>query len=188
MEVDNTGDTGFPNPGAESFCFSVPAAGTYFIRISGFTLPPPSTFSSTGLYTLMVANCSVPRVTGYYTLAACRLADTRDTVGPYGGPALPSGGTREFVMAGRCGIPANAVAIAVNLTVTQPTAPGNLIIYPLGVAPPTTSVINYNAGQTRANNAIVPVGASRSIAITGQGSGTTHVIIDVVGYFVLAGP
>jgi hypothetical protein len=189
MTVDNTGDVGFPNPPAEAFCFSVPAAGTYFIRISGFTLPPPSTFSSTGLYTLMVANCSVPPVTGYYTLVPCRLADTRDPAGPYGGPALQAGGTRDFVMAGRCGIPAYAIAIAVNVTVTQPTALGHVIIYPQGVAQPATSTINYGAGQTRANNAIVQVGASRSISATcGQGSGTTHFIIDVVGYFVLAGP
>ncbi len=80
-------------------------------------------------------------------------------------------------------------AIAVNVTVTQPTAPGHVIIYPLGVALPMTSTINYSAGQTRANNAIVQVGTDGSIAVTcGQLSGTTHFIIDVVGYFRFVGP
>jgi hypothetical protein len=92
-------------------------------------------------------------------------------------------------MVGACGIPAEADAIAVNVTVTQPTAPGHVIIYPLGVALPTTSTINYSAGQTRANNAIVQVGVNGSIAATcGQLSGTTHFIIDVIGYFRFASP
>jgi len=90
-------------------------------------------------------------------------------------------------MVGRCGIPAEADAIAVNVTVTQPTALGHVTIYPLGVPLPSTSTINYSAGQTRANNAIVQVGDNGSIAATcGQLSGTTHFIIDVIGYFRFA--
>jgi hypothetical protein len=92
-------------------------------------------------------------------------------------------------MVGRCGIPAEADAIAVNVTVTQPTALGHVTIYPLGISLPTTSTINYGAGQTRANNGIVQVGTSGSIAVTcGQLSGTTHFIIDVVGFFHFVGP
>ncbi len=126
---------------------------------------------------------------GFYALTPCRLADTRDASGPYGGPALQAGATRSFVMVGRCGIPAEADAIAVNVTVTQPTALGHVIIYPLGVAVPATSTINYSAGQTRANNAIVQVGADNSIAATcGQLSGSTDFIIDVVGYFRFVSP
>jgi hypothetical protein len=87
-------------------------------------------------------------------------------------------------MAGRCGIPGEADAVAVNVTVTQPTAPGHLVIYPFGTALPPTSTINYAAGQTRANNAIVRLGSIDSIAVTcGQSTGTTHFILDVVGYF-----
>lgn len=92
-------------------------------------------------------------------------------------------------MVGSCAIPADADAVAVNVTVTQPTALGHVVVYPLGLAIPTTSTINYSAGQTRANNAIVEVGANGSIAATcGQSSGTTHFIIDVVGYFRFVGP
>jgi hypothetical protein len=126
-----------------------------------------------------------PPVAGFYTLTPCRLADTRDA----SGPALQAGSTRVFVMVGACGISAEADAIAVNVTVTQPTAQGHVTIYPLGVALPTTSTINYSAGQTRANNAIVQVGANGSIAVTcGQLTGTTHFIIDVIGYFRFVPP
>jgi hypothetical protein len=128
-------------------------------------------------------------VAGYYTLTPCRVADTRNAAGPYGGPALSAGETRDFAMAGPCGIPAEADAVAVNVIVTQPTAPGFLTLYPLGVAPPLASTINYGPGQTRANNAIVQLGSSNSIAVTcGQSSGATHVIIDVVGFFRFVGP
>jgi hypothetical protein len=128
-------------------------------------------------------------VAGFYTLTPCRLADTREAPGPDGGPALQAGETRSFVMVGPCGIPAEADAIAVNVTVTQPTAQGHITIYPLGIPLPPTSTINYSAGQTRANNAIVQVGTDGSIAVTcGQLSGTTHFIIDVVGFFRFVGP
>jgi hypothetical protein len=128
-------------------------------------------------------------VAGFYTLVPCRVADTRDTPGPYGGPALSGLTSRTFVLAGPCGIPPEADAVAINITVTQPTALGHLTIYPLGVPLPVASTINYSAGQTRANNAIVPLGTNDSIVVfSGQPSGTTHFLIDVVGYFRFTGP
>ena len=76
-----------------------------------------------------------------------------------------------------------------NVTVTQPAAPGFLTLYPLGVAAPLASTINYGPGQTRANNAIIKLGSGDSIAVTcGQSSGATHFIVDVVGYFRFVGP
>jgi hypothetical protein len=128
-------------------------------------------------------------VAGFYTLVPCRVADTRDAPGPYGGPALSGLTSRTFVLAGPCGIPPEADAVAINVTVTQPTALGHLTIYPLGVPLPVASTINYSAGQTRANNAIVPLGTNDSIVVfSGQPSGTTHFLIDVVGYFRFTGP
>jgi len=148
---------------------------------------PTLTFTPTGTPTQTPT--PGPAVAGFYTLTPCRLADTRDAAGPYGGPPLQAGTTRSFVLLGGCGIPPEADAIAVNVTVTQPTAPGHVTIYPLGIDVPMTSTINYSAGRTRANNAIVQVGANGSIAATcGQSSGTTHFIIDVVGYFRFVGP
>jgi hypothetical protein len=87
-------------------------------------------------------------------------------------------------MAGRCGIPTEADAVAINVTVTGPTALGHLTIYASGLPLPSASTINYRAGQTRANNAIVRPGTGDSIDVTcAQSTGTTHFIIDVVGYF-----
>ncbi|MFY9820627.1 MAG: hypothetical protein WAM82_04545, partial [Thermoanaerobaculia bacterium] len=105
--------------------------------------------------------------------------------GPTGGPALMSNASRTFAAAGACGVPAGATALAINLTVTNPTAGGNLTVYPAGMSVPATSTLNFSAGQTRANNAVTQLGAAGDLAIfcaTPAGS-TADVIVDVVGYF-----
>jgi len=102
-----------------------------------------------------------------------------------GGPALNAGADRVFAFAGQCGIPLAARSVAINIAVTQPTTgPGFLSFYPGGTSLPLVSMLNYSSGQTRANNAIVPLGAAGDMAVhCGQGSGTAQVIIDVSGYF-----
>jgi hypothetical protein len=78
----------------------------------------------------------------------------------------------------------SARAVAVNLTVTGATAAGDLRAYPGGTLLPAISSINYGAGQTRANNAILLLGAAGDIAVRCvQASGTVHFILDVTGYF-----
>jgi len=120
----------------------------------------------------------------FFTLTPCRVLDTRQ---PQDGPALTSSQPETLSLHGVCGIPATARAVAVNITVTQPTGAGHLIFYPGDVAPPAASTINFSPGQTRANNAILPLSLNGlgtlkvSPAITG--GGTVHVILDVVGYF-----
>jgi hypothetical protein len=119
----------------------------------------------------------------FFTLSPCRVLDTRDTGDAYGG-ALVAGTDRVIPVIGRCGIPATARAISVNIAVTQPTAAGNLRLYPGGAPLATVSSINYSAGQTRANNAILPLNDSGELAVwCAQASGTAHFILDVNGYF-----
>jgi hypothetical protein len=74
--------------------------------------------------------------------------------------------------------------VSLNVAVTQASALGNLRIYPAGTHVPLVSTVNYRAGQTRSNNAVVALNASGQLAaFNGQASGTTHVILDVNGYF-----
>jgi hypothetical protein len=73
----------------------------------------------------------------------------------------------------------------VNITETQSQGGGHLRIYPAGSPLPNVSVINFSAGQTRANNANLPLGPSGDISVyAGIGAGL-HVdfILDVNGYF-----
>jgi hypothetical protein len=99
-----------------------------------------------------------------------------------------AGGLRFFKAVGACEIPDSAVAIAVNATVVAPTAPGHLRLFAGGTAIPPTSTVNYVAGQTRANNAVVALGVEGAVSVyANQPSGTTHLVIDVTGYFGTTG-
>ncbi|HSS50301.1 MAG TPA: hypothetical protein VLX28_15295, partial [Thermoanaerobaculia bacterium] len=119
----------------------------------------------------------------FYTVTPCRLADTRNANGPLGGPALQPGTVRPFTLTGVCGVPATAKALSLNVTVTQPSAPGFLVLYPGGQLRPPTSSINFSMGQTRANNAVLPLGDGTGILQVFAADGPVHFILDVNGYF-----
>jgi hypothetical protein len=100
---------------------------------------------------------------------------------------LISGVARVFTVAGSCGIPADAEAIALNLTVITPSGNGNLVLYPGNGTAPLASLINFAAGLNRANNAIVRLATDGAGTIGGRssvaGGGGVDIVIDVVGYF-----
>ncbi|HEU5249596.1 MAG TPA: SBBP repeat-containing protein, partial [Thermoanaerobaculia bacterium] len=125
---------------------------------------------------------------GFYTLTPCRVLDTRGPTGPYGAPALNANSSRTFVFTGRCGIPATAGAVALNVTVTASSADGDLRIYRGGTAAPMSSSINYRTGMTRANGGTYGLGSNGDLVIlVDQPFGSVQVIVDVSGYFVLSG-
>ena len=129
---------------------------------------------------------AVPReVAGsaFYTVAPCRIVDTRNTAGPLGGPAIGPGQVRALAVGGRCGISSSAEAVAVNITVVTPTAGGHLTLAPTGATQPSTSTINFRAGQVRANNAVLPLGTAGGVTVFSGSPGDVHVIVDVTGFF-----
>ncbi len=122
--------------------------------------------------------------TKFYTLTPCRVADTRNAAGPYGGPALQAGISRVFKLTGQCGIPTGSKAASVNITVVTPTDPGELKLNPTGADPQIASAISFPAGRVLANNAMVFLGTDGAMSVfDAQDTGTTHFIIDVNGYF-----
>jgi hypothetical protein len=120
----------------------------------------------------------------FFSLAPCRLVDTRNPAGVHGGPALVGGAIRTFDVSGGCSVPDSAKALVVNVTVTGPTAAGDLRFFPAGSPLPLASVIAYRAGQTRAVNAVVGLGPTGAFTVRcDQASGTTQLVLDVSGYF-----
>jgi hypothetical protein len=126
----------------------------------------------------------------YTPVTPCRIVDTRNA-----GGVIAAGLTRTFDVdnttsfAGQggvatpCGIPYGvASAVAMTITVTQPSAWGWFTAWGLGTMP-LSSVINYAANETLANTTIVPVvpGAGNDFSL--YSSATAHAIIDVVGYY-----
>ncbi len=69
-------------------------------------------------------------------------------------------------------------AAVVNITVTQPDAPGWLAAF--STVAPSTSNLNFVGGETRPNLVLAPLNANGSFRIVT--SARTHVIVDVVGY------
>jgi hypothetical protein len=125
-----------------------------------------------------------PGPASFHTVTPCRRVDTRSAA--LGGPApLVAGSlTRIAVAGGSCGVPPTARAVSFNITVTGPTSAGHLRLFPAGGLEPLASALNYAAGLTRANNAIVGLGGAGDVAVrVRQPSGTVHVIVDVNGYF-----
>ena len=125
-----------------------------------------------------------PAATRFHTVTPCRRVDTRSA--SLGGPQpLAAGSLTRFALAGGpCAVPGTAAAVSLNVAVTGPTTAGHLRLFPAGGAEPLASALNYGAGLTRANNAIVGLGGAGEIAVrVGQASGTVHVIVDLNGYF-----
>ncbi|HEX7154520.1 MAG TPA: PKD domain-containing protein [Thermoanaerobaculia bacterium] len=121
----------------------------------------------------------------YYPVTPCRALQTSQF--PQG-PALADGETRLVQIRGNCGIPADAKAAMLNVTVQNPTQRGNLLAWPTGVTRPSASTINVTAGELAiANGTIVPLSQAfaddLSLAATLIPGGTAHVIVDVFGYF-----
>ncbi len=119
--------------------------------------------------------------TGFYPIPPCRLLDTR--VGGQG-PALSAGLHRTVPIAGHCGIPADATAIASNWTVTNSSATGSLTVLPAGGHDPGNVVVAVRAGLTRAGFATLGLGLNGSLeAVANLPNGATDLVVDVTGYF-----
>jgi hypothetical protein len=122
----------------------------------------------------------------FFPVTPCRLVDTRRPAGPLGGPALAASATRLFVASGACGVPAGAQAIAANVTVTNATVDGRLVVYPADLtAAPQVETIVFRAGSTRANNGLLVLArdASGSFKAQNATAGSLDLVVDVTGYF-----
>jgi Arylsulfotransferase (ASST) len=110
-----------------------------------------------------------------------RALDTRIILLPDSGDGkLPAGAERQIPLAGGI-VPAQATAVAVNITVTEPVEAGYVTAYPCGTPPPLTSQVNFLAGENRANQAMVGLGTGGALCV--YAFSTTHIIVDVAGWF-----
>ena len=126
-----------------------------------------------------------------------RILDTRSGLNTGGKTtALANAGTLSVPIRGVQGIsgnidvPASAKVTAVMLSITavSPTVSGYLAAFPEGVARPVGSIANYTVGSQSnvTASAVVKVGSSGRISVYANGS--THVIVDVQGYFAETPP
>jgi hypothetical protein len=118
----------------------------------------------------------------FYPVMPCRVADTRNPVGTFGGPTMSGPGSRDFpIPAGACGIPATAQAYSLNVTVAPRGSLSFLTIWPAGQGQPFVSLLNSAGGRVLANAAIVPAGINGAVSVFV--TDPTDVILDINGYF-----
>jgi Bacterial pre-peptidase C-terminal domain len=186
-----------PTIACTALVFDVP--GTYVYS------PPAGTVLNAGVHTLCVtftptdntdyktATYCVPLTVNQATselqfvpVTPCRIADTRNAAGAFGGPELSAASTREFdIPLSSCNIPASASAYSLNVTVVPITSLGYLTIWPAGQAQPNVSTLNSTDGRVKANATITPAGANGGVNV--YASDATQFILDIDGYFVPAG-
>lgn len=122
----------------------------------------------------------------FYPLPPCRVLDTRNAMGPLGGPSFSVGQSREFpITSSGCGIPSTAQAYSMNFSVVPKNTLGYLTVWPSGDSQPVVSTLNAPTGAVTANAALVPAGTGGDInAYLTDGA---DLIADINGYFAPSG-
>ncbi|MBT2450196.1 hypothetical protein J7F03_24590 [Streptomyces sp. ISL-43] len=116
--------------------------------------------------------------------APTRLLDTRDGTGASSARAVEPNSLIHVKVGGNGGLPAGVSAVALNLTVTNAAGPGHISSNASDAEEgENTSNVNFVAGQTVPNLAIVPVGADGYITLVNHSYGKVDLIADVTGYF-----
>lgn len=122
----------------------------------------------------------------FNAIAPARLLDTRTGNGAAAIKVGP-GESISVQIAGRGGIPATGVsAVSVNLTATAETRSGYLTAWPTGWTRTTASILNFRASTSIANSAVVGLGSGGQLSLFNS-SGSTHLIVDVSGWFPFGG-
>jgi N-acetylneuraminic acid mutarotase len=122
----------------------------------------------------------------FYPLPPCRVLDTRNADGVFGGPSIAGGTSRSFpIPSSSCGAPDNAAAYAFNVTVVPQGALAYLTAWPTGQAQPVVSTLNSFDGTILANAAIVPAGTGGAASF--YASDGTNLVVDINGYFATPG-
>jgi hypothetical protein len=121
----------------------------------------------------------------FVPISPIRLLDSRINLGTTG--SFTANLAKTIDIAGRLGIPDDAVAITGNITVTGQQASGFVAVTPVAVNFPATSTMNFPFGDTRANNLITPLGPDGGVGVvfrSGSAGKTAHFILDVTGYYL----
>ena len=174
---------------------SYAAAGTYTVTLRVADNQGASASTSTALTVVATPPDPppdpppgpAPATDAFQSLAApARLLDTRPGETTADGQAQGigvrgAGSTLTLQVAGRVGIPADAVAVVLNVTVTDPTTAGYATVHTCDGSTPNASNLNYAAGQTIPNMVVAKVGADGSICLFTLAA--AHLVVDASGYF-----
>ena len=144
---------------------------------------PPARMGRAGLTKQTLGAISASAA--FVAVTPCRVVDTRNAAGPYGGPAFTGSETRTYdITASACQSIPVAAAYSLNFTIVNFSGGGGFVAaYPSGTARPNTSTVTFGKDPLYgvANAAIVPASIG---SIDVYSSGSTQLIIDINGYFI----
>ena len=193
LTIDNAGNSTStdPNDGAGAMASRISFLDLHVVVGPHDQVVMDITATSATHYAVAVTYQYVPATPGFHPIAPARVYDSRYNTP---GGIVPAGASRLISVADAYAqgsntliasdiVPAGAVAIAYNLTVTGTAAAGYLQLNPGSATAVTGSSINWAAGQTIANAGVVTLDATRHVKAFPIG-GSTHVIVDVQGYYL----
>ncbi|MGE0880545.1 MAG: hypothetical protein AB7L13_23010 [Acidimicrobiia bacterium] len=119
----------------------------------------------------------------YFSVDPARVLDTRDGTGVDGLRRGPLGGGKivELQVAGANGVPDDARAVVLNVTVTDAVGFGYVTVFPCGRPLPAVSNLNYAAGEDVPNLVTVRIGDGGKVCMFTYRQ--TEVIADLFGYY-----
>ena len=142
-------------------------------------------FTHAGARVVVDVSGYVPKGSGYTPVTPYRLADTTaswvaaDELFTGTGPVL-GGRQIQVPVAGRAGVPTDALAAVLNVTIADPAAGGYATVYPC--SPEVgTSTLNFRPGETVANEVVAKISEGGTVCVFTYA--TARVVVDVVGYF-----
>ncbi len=117
----------------------------------------------------------------FVPVAPCRVVDTRNVTGAFGGPFISAMNSRSFpIPSGSCGIPNGALAYSFNVAVVPHGSATNLTAWPSGQLQPSITVLTSD-GRVKSNAAIIPAGTDGAVSVFVTHD--TDVVLDINGYF-----
>jgi len=119
-------------------------------------------------------------------LVPTRLLDTRENATTFDGfdqavGRLDADTTYELDIAGRAGVPTDALSVSANVVAVKPSNDGFITVYPCSVDQPLASTLNYQAGNNNTNEFTVPLGPYGDICIYAQQE--TDIVVDIYGFY-----
>lgn len=137
----------------------------------------------------------------FHSITPTRILDTREA-GPLSGaktmvPKDDDSGLFELTVSGTGGLPSfadadsdgiddNVLAVAVNITVVNPSRVGHLRAFGTGATENETALVNFTPGANVPNSAILRPGDDGKLTfrlVSPTGAGTAHVVVDMFGWF-----
>ncbi len=118
----------------------------------------------------------------YVPMSPVRLLDTRTT------RSVPAQSSTTLKVAGVLGVPADASAVSLNVTVTNTHVPGYITVWPTGGSRPVVSNLNFVGGQTVPNLATVKVGTGGTVSLFNSSESPVDLVVDLGGYYALGAP